>query len=194
MIAMKQERALELFRQTGTMLEGHFRLTSGRHADRYMQCAHLFEHPEVSQVICTEIANAFRDDRVELVVGPAIGGIILSYGVACALGVRNIFAERDAEDQMCLRRGFAVEPGTRAIVVEDAVTTGGSVKEVIDLLRSCGAEVVGVGCVVDRSAGAVDFGVPLRSVLSMNVPSWTEDVCPLCEKGIPVEKPGSRKK
>lgn len=189
---MNKEQALEVLKRTGVMQEGHFRLTSGRHSDRYMQCARLFEYPWDSAEICAEIAATFKDDRVELVAGPAIGGIIIAYEIARALNVRNIFAERE-EGKMTLRRGFHVEPGTRVLVVEDVVTTGGSAREVVELMKAAGAEVVGVGSVVDRSNGTVDFGVPFHALVSMDVQSWEADNCPLCREGQPIIKPGSRK-
>ena len=183
---------MEIFRRTGVMQEGHFRLTSGRHSDRYMQCARLFEYPRDSAEVCSDIADFFRGRPIDFVAGPAIGGIIMAYEVARLLGVRNLFAERE-NGAMTLRRGFCVEPGSRALVVEDVVTTGGSVQEVIDFLRKSGVEIVGVGSVVDRSNGAVDFGVPFHALVSMEVLSWAADECPLCRQGVPIVKPGSRK-
>ncbi|MDR3229854.1 MAG: orotate phosphoribosyltransferase [Synergistaceae bacterium] len=196
---MQTEEALEIFRRTGVMQEGHFKLTSGRHSDRYMQCARLFQYPEDSVRVCADVAAAFRNRGVTVVAGPALGGIIMAYEVARILGVRNVFAERE-NGTMTLRRGFDVSAGERALVVEDVVTTGGSVKEVIKFLRACGAEVVGVASVVDRSNGSVDFGVmnggsqiPFHAVATMSVESWEADACPLCRQGLPIVKPGSRK-
>ena len=174
------------------MQEGHFQFTSGRHSDNYMQCARLFEHPGDSVTICSDVAEAFRDKGVDLVAGPALGGIIMAYEVARILGVRNVFAERE-NGTMTLRRGFEVAPGSRALVVEDVVTTGGSVKEVIELLVGLGVEVVGVGSVVDRSNGTVDFGVPFHAVATMDLKSWEAEDCHLCRQGLPITKPGSRK-
>lgn len=188
---MTREEKLQLLTDAGVLQTGHFRLTSGRHSDRYMQCARVFENPAYAEAICREIAKGFEGERVELVVGPALGGIIISYEVARQLKVRNIFAERE-NGAMTLRRGFVIEPGTRVLVVEDTVTTGGSVREVIDLVRAKGGVVVGVGAVVDRSGGKVDFGVPLRAAVSMEVVSYEEADCPLCRQGLPVVKPGSR--
>jgi orotate phosphoribosyltransferase len=206
---MELEQALKIFRRTGVMKEGHFKLTSGRHSDRYMQCAQLFQYPEDSMQVCTEIARFFREKNVTLVAGPALGGIVMAYEVArilCASGasVRNIFAERE-DGVMALRRGFEVETGERALVVEDVVTTGGSVKEVRGLLRGRGAEVGGVGAIVDRSGGvasggAVEFHaadsrtpLPFYAVATLSVTSWEPDACPLCRQGVPIAKPGSRK-
>jgi orotate phosphoribosyltransferase len=191
-ISMLLEDALEIFKRTGVMQEGHFQFTSGRHSDNYMQCARLFEFPDDSVVICSDVAEAFRSQRVDFVAGPAIGGIIMAYEVARILGVRNIFAERE-NGAMTLRRGFDITNGGRVLVVEDVVTTGGSVKEVIELLRGCGAEIAGVGAVIDRSGGAVDFGVPFHAVATMNLESWEANECHLCRQGVPLTKPGSRK-
>lgn len=188
---LTKEEIIAIFKEKEAMLEGHFQLTSGRHSDRYMQCAKLFQYADVSERICKELAAQFAGDGIELVVGPAVGGIIMAYEMGRQLDVRNIFAERE-NGKMAFRRGFAVEPGTKVLVTEDVVTTGGSVKEVIELLRSLGADVVGVGCVVDRSAGKVDFGVPFKSVLSMEVVSYDPADCPLCKEGTPAVKPGSR--
>lgn len=190
---MNDERIFDILRETGVMQEGHFLLTSGRHSDRYMQCARLFEYPKYSEELSAELARKFADRRIELVVGPALGGVILAYEVARQLGVRNIFAERE-DGVMTFRRGFTVPKGVRTLVVEDVVTTGGSVKEVLALLEEAGADIVGVGSIVDRSAGKVSFGVDFKAVVSMEVTSWEADDCPLCKKGVPFIKPGSRKK
>ncbi len=186
-----QKRTAKVLEKLGALQSGHFRLTSGRHSDRYMQCAKLFEQPKESAELCSLLAGKFKGDGTELVVGPAIGGIIMAYEVARALGVRNIFAERE-NGVMTLRRGFKVDPGTRVLVVEDVVTTGGSVKEVVALLQSRGAEVIAVGSVVDRSGGNADFGVPFHSLMTLNARSWDADECPLCKEGLAIAKPGSR--
>ena len=186
---MTREEILDIFRQTGVMLEGHFLLTSGRHSNRYMQCAKLFQYPDVAEKFAKELAEKFSG--IDLVAGPAVGGIILAYEVSRQMKVPNIFAERE-NGAMTLRRGFAIPQGARVLVVEDVVTTGGSVKEVIELVRQLGGEVTGVGSVVDRSNGAVDFGVPFHAVLSMEVVSYPPEDCPLCREGTPAVKPGSR--
>jgi orotate phosphoribosyltransferase len=186
---MTKDEMLKVFRETGVMLEGHFLLTSGRHSNRYMQCAKLFQRPEISERFSKELAEKFK--AVDIVAGPAIGGIILAYEVSRQLGVPNIFAERE-DGEMTLRRGFEIPKGARVLVVEDVVTTGGSVKEVIALINKRGGEVAGVGCIVDRSNGAVDFGVPFYAVLSMEVVSYPPKDCPLCKEGSPAVKPGSR--
>jgi len=186
---MTTEEILDIFRQTGVMLEGHFQLTSGRHSNRYMQCAKLFQYPDIAEKFAKELAAKFSG--VDLVAGPAVGGIILAYEVSRQMKVPNVFAERE-NGAMTLRRGFTVPKGARVLVVEDVVTTGGSVKEVIELVRKLGGEVVGVGSVVDRSNGAVDFSVPFAAVLSMEVVSYPPEECPLCKQGSAAVKPGSR--
>lgn len=186
-----QERTMQILKDLGVILSGHFLLTSGRHSDTYMQCAKLFEHPKESAELCGLLADSFRGMDIELVAGPALGGIIISYETARALNVRNIFAERE-NSVMTFRRGFHIKKGERVLVVEDVVTTGGSSKEVIDLVRAAGGVVVGVGSVVDRSNGTVDFGVPFHPLMSADVKSWDASECPLCKLGTPAVKPGSR--
>jgi orotate phosphoribosyltransferase len=158
-----------------------------------MQCAKLFQYADISALICRQLAEQFSDKKIDLVVGPAIGGIIMAYEMSRQLGVKNIFAERE-NGVMTFRRGFEVPEGVSVLVVEDVVTTGGSVREVIALIKENGANVAGVGAVVDRSAGQVDFGCEFRAVLSMEVKSYDPAECPICGSGLPLVKPGSRKK
>ncbi len=186
---MNKEEILKIFKDTGVMLEGHFLLTSGRHSDKYMQCAKLFVDPEISEKFAKQLAGNFSG--IDIVAGPAVGGIILAYEVAKQLGVHNVFFERQ-DGKMTLRRGFEIPKGAKVLVVEDVVTTGGSVKEVIEEIIDMGAEVEAVGSIVDRSNGNVDFGVPFEAVLSMQVVSYEADDCPLCKQGMPAVKPGSR--
>lgn len=189
---LTQEQALDCYRKTGAILKGHFKLTSGRHSDTYMQSAKLFIDTKQSEIVCKALAEKLADEKIDLVVSPAIGGILMGYEVARQLGVPNIFAERE-NGEMTLRRGFAIEKGTKVVVVEDVVTTGGSVKEVVRLVQSMGAEVVAVASLVDRSNGNVDFGVKYLNLISMEVLSYEPDECPLCKEGkIDLIKPGSR--
>lgn len=191
-MALTNEQILEVFKKTEGVLHGHFLLTSGRHSDTYMQCAKLFVHPQESEFLCGELAKQLAEFKPDAIVSPAVGGIIMGYEVARQLKVCNYFAEREGGN-MTLRRGFALNKGMRVIVVEDVVTTGGSVKEVVELCKAAGAEVVAVASIVDRSGGKVDFGVPYKALLSMEVKSWEADECPLCKEGkIPAIKPGSR--
>lgn len=189
---LDKNEAVAIFTEAGALLQGHFRLTSGRHSDQYMQCAQVLKYPDKTEQLARHLAEAFQDDAVELVVGPAMGGIIVSYEVARQLKVPGIFTERE-NGQMALRRGFTIQPGQRVLVVEDVVTTGGSVQEVMDVVRAAGGQVVGVGVLVDRSGGKVDFGVKTQAVLTMDIQSWEPEQCPLCAEGkLPVVKPGSR--
>lgn len=191
---MTQERALEIFNEAGVLLEGHFRLTSGRHSNRYLQCAKIFRNTKYSEELCSALADKFRGDGVQIVIGPAMGAVQMAYEVSRSLGCENFFAERGDDGKMSLRRGFAVEPGQKVLVVEDVVTTGGSVREVMDLVQKSGGILVGVGSIVDRTAGKIDFGVPFQAVVSLDVESWEPQDCPLCKSGAPAPvKPGSRK-
>lgn len=187
------QRVLEIFNLTGTKLEGHFLLTSGRHSDSYLQCAKIFRYTKYSEELCAELADMFRDEKIDLVIGPALGAVQMAYEMGRQLDCDNFFTERD-DGVMTLRRGFAIEPGSRILVVEDVVTTGGSVREVINIVRELGGIIVGVGSIVDRSGGSIDFGVPFKSVISLKIQSWLPDECPLCRQGLPFVKPGSRKK
>lgn len=187
-----QEMTRDILTRLGALKQGHFRLTSGLHSDRYMQCAALFQFPKESEQLCAALAEKFAGQKIDLVAGPALGGIIMAYEVARALGVPNIFSERE-DGKMTFRRGFRVEAGQKVLVVEDVVTTGGSVKEVIGLVRAAGGEVVGVGSVVDRGGGKADFGVPFHALMTLEATNWKEEDCPLCKEGMPIVKPGSRK-
>lgn len=190
---LSQNEVLEMFKEAGVLKVGHFLLTSGRHSDRYLQCANIFKNTKYSERLCAALAEQFKDFNVELVIGPALGAVQMAYEVSRHLGCVNFFAER-VEGEMALRRGFSIKPGQRVLVVEDVVTTGGSVLEVIDIVKQSGGQVVGVGVIVDRSGGKADFGVPLKSVISMQVESWEPEECPLCKSGqIELVKPGSRK-
>ncbi len=189
---LSQERVLEILKEAGVLLEGHFLLTSGRHSNKYLQCAKIFQDTKYSEELCKDLAEKFKNDGVELVIGPAIGAIQMSYEVSRWLGVKNIFAERE-NGEMTLRRNFKIEKGQKVLVVEDVVTTGGSVKEVLKIVEEHGGEVVGVGVVVDRTGGKIDFGTRIESVISMEVQSYEADNCPLCKQGLPLVKPGSRK-
>ena len=187
---------LNVFLETGAYLKGHFRLTSGLHSPEYLQCALVLQYPRHAEHFGRLLATEFR--RLEptldvgVVVSPAIGGLIIGHEVARALGARFIFTERDASGKMVLRRGFTLEPGETAVMVEDVITTGGSSREVIDILREAGARVIGAGSIIDRSGGAVALGVPRVALKTMQVVAYREEDCPLCRAGDPVVKPGSR--
>ncbi len=172
------------------LLQGHFQLTSGRHSDRYIQCAKLLCHPREAEAACAALAARFADLDVDVVVGPAMGGIVVAHEVARAMGLPALFTERQ-NGEMTLRRGFRVEPGQRIVVVEDVVTTGGSVKEVIALLTAAGAEVLAVGSLVCRAPSS-PFEQRFESLFQIQVDSWDPESCPLCAQGGTAIKPGSR--
>jgi len=187
-----REVILDVFREAGALLEGHFLLSSGLHSPKYLQCALVLQDPARAERLCGQLARAFADERVETVIGPAMGGILVAYELARALGATAIFAERD-EGRMRLRRGFRIEPGRRVLLAEDVVTTGGSLREVLALAREAGAEVVGVAALVDRTSGRDPrFGTPLTALVQLDVPTHMPEECPLCREGVPVVKPGSR--
>ncbi len=175
---------------TGALLEGHFLLSSGRHSDRYIQCARLLQHPAHAEWACRALADRIAA-RVDVVLGPALGGVIVAHELARALGVRAVFAEREA-GEFRLRRGFTITPGERVLVAEDVVTTGLSVREAAHCAWAAGGEVVAVASLVDRSAGTVAFDVPFHALLALTVETWTPDLCPACAAGVPAMKPGSR--
>lgn len=190
---ISKERVLEILKEAGVLLEGHFLLTSGRHSAKYLQCAKIFRQTRYSEELCAALAENFAADGVDVVIGPAMGAVQMAYEVSRALGCENFFAERE-DGKMTLRRGFEVKPGQKVLLVEDVITTGGSVREVMELVKAAGGELVGVGSIVDRTGGKIDFGVPFRPVISLDVESWEPDECPLCKSGAPAPyKPGSRK-
>lgn len=192
---MEKDQILSLFKSTGALLEGHFQLTSGLHSNQYFQCAKVLQYPAHCESLCGEIAEAFAAARIDVVVAPAMGGIVVGQEVGRRLRARTMFTERK-DGVMQLRRGFEIRPGERVLVCEDVVTTGGSVEEVIGIVRQAGGCIVGVGYVVDRSAGRVRFPVDSGgsqfAVLQMNVVAFKPEECPLCREGLPVVKPGSR--
>jgi len=194
-MTMEQEHLLSIFRDSEALLEGHFQLTSGLHSDRYFQCTRVLQYPHYTELLCGEIAKQFRPAGIDVVVAPALGGIVVGQEVGRQLRARTIFAERK-DGLMQLRRGFRITPGENVLVCEDVVTTGGSVSEVIALVREGGGKVAGVAFIVDRSAGKVKFpmdpGGIQYSLMTMDVVAYPPESCPLCAKGIPFVKPGSR--
>ena len=183
---------MELFEKSGAVLHGHFILTSGLHSDTYMQCAKLFEHGDIAEKLCSEAADKVKKYDPDVIVSPATGAIIFGYELGKQLGIPNMFAEREKDGNFALRRGFELKRGSKVVVAENVVTTGGSVQEVIDLVRSLGSDVVAVVEVVDRSAGKVDFGVPNESLLCIDVKTFDPKDCPMCKAGSPAVKPGSK--
>lgn len=189
---MTKEELLEMFYKSNALLEGHFLLTSGRHSNQYFQCAKVLQYMEYTTKICKVIADYFRDFKIDTVITPAIGGIVVGQEVARQLNKKFIFAERENKN-LTLRRGFEINKGENILVCEDVVTTGGSVFEVIDIVKSNKANVAGVGMIVDRSNGKVNFGYPQKSTLQMEVVSYLPEECPICKTDTPLIKPGSRK-
>jgi orotate phosphoribosyltransferase len=192
---MKTEEVLKTFEQHDALLKGHFLLSSGLHSSRYLQCALVLQHPAVAEKLCSAlVACVLGDDRIariDLVMAPALGGVIVAHEVARTLGVRALFTER-SEGGMKLRRGFQLQPGEHVLVVEDVVTTGGSTREVMEVVRAAGGIVVGAGSLIDRSGGAVDLGVPRHALAVLEVPVYSPEDCPLCREGSVAIKPGSR--
>jgi len=189
---MKQNEALALYRLKGAYLEGHFRLSSGLHSPGYLQSALVLQHPADAATLGLGLAVQVKGLKPSVVLSPALGGLIIGHEVARALGVRAIFAERAGGSAFTLRRGFALAPDDRVLVVEDVFTTGKSTRETIDVARDAGAQVVGAAAIVDRSGGTIDFGVPSYVLVRLEVPTYEPDSCPLCAQGVAVVKPGSR--
>jgi orotate phosphoribosyltransferase len=195
-VTPQAEAVLDLFRSTGAYLQGHFRLTSGLHSAEYLQSALVLQHPAAAGKIGRLLADELRDTvtkKITLVAAPALGGMIIGHEVARALRTRFIFAERDsATGKMVLRRGFTTKPGDSAVVIEDVITTGGSTRDVIEILRGAGVQVLAAGSIIDRSGGHADVGVPRVALVTLQVAAHYPDDCPLCRLGVPVVKPGSR--
>lgn len=188
---MDREQLLEKLRETGVVQNGHFLLTSGLHSDTYLQCALILQHPPYAEELGQALASLFKDQEITLVIGPALGGVILAHEVARALGVSAIFAER-RDGIMGLQRGFSISSEDRVLVVEDVVTTGVSVAEVLNLIEDRGGETVGVGTIIDRSQGRLEFSQPFKSLIRLNIQVYSPQDCPMCKDGLPFVKPGSR--
>ncbi len=189
---MTQSAILKMFEETKALLKGHFKLSSGLHSAQYLQCALLLQNPKYCEILAKTLAANFKDANIDMVIGPALGGIVLSYEVARSLGCSAIFTERES-GVVKLRRGFSIDKENKVLIVEDVVTTGLSTREVIDLVKKTGAHIVGVGALVNRAKEA-DFNVPFKSLIKMDIPTFKEEECPLCKDKIPLVKPGSRKK
>lgn len=189
-MSLTNTEILSIFRQSGALLEGHFQLTSGLHSPQYFQCAKVLQYPRYMEQLCGEIASKFRGERIEVVIAPALGGIVVGQEVGRQLGARTLFTERK-EGTMQLRRGFEIRSGERVLVCEDVITTGGSVQEVIRIVEASGGNVIGVAAIVDRSGGKAPFKT-MFATMSMDVLAFTKEDCPLCKGGSVPEKPGSR--
>ena len=186
-----RDELLDLFRRSGALLEGHFRLSSGLHSPGYLQCALVLQHPRHAEALGRAIADRTRELRPSLVLSPALGGVVIGHEVGRALGVRAIFAERQ-DGALALRRGFVISETDRVLVIEDVLTTGGSTRETMQVAKAAGGQIVGAASVVDRSGGTVRFDVPFVALLEIALPTHEPSQCPLCAKGLPVVKPGSR--
>ena len=191
MASVSADEILDLFRGSGALLEGHFRLTSGLHSSGYLQCALVLQYPREAAICGAALADRVGSLGVQAVLSPALGGIVIGQEVGRALGVRAIFAERQ-DGTLALRRGFTLSPGEKVFVIEDVVTTGGSTKETIDVARAAGAEVVAAGSIIDRSGGQQRIDVPYHALAVVSLPTYAPESCPLCLAGLPVVKPGSR--
>ena len=189
---MNNQMVEEILVKSEALLEGHFLYTSGRHGDKYMQCAKVLQYPEYAEYLAKVMAEAFKGEIVDIVLAPAVGGIVIGYELARALGAKSIFAERE-DGKMTLRRGFEIPEGAKVVIAEDVVTTGGSTREVMAIAADCKAELLGTCAIVDRTGGKIDLGVKFASAYSKEFPSYAAEECPLCKDGVPIVKPGSRK-
>ncbi len=183
----------DILNETKSLLKGHFKLTSGRHSEYYVEKIKIIHYPDKVEILCKEIANKLKDKEIDVIVGPAYGGIVLAYEVAKQLNKKFVFTQRK-DDKMSIRSGFDIKSCEKALIVEDIITTGGSVIEVKELLESMDIEVVGVTCIVDRSSGKAQFECPLYSLTELSFETYEEHNCPLCQSGIPLVKPGASDK
>jgi orotate phosphoribosyltransferase len=188
---MTNEEVLKIFKDCGALLEGHFKLSSGLHSSKYLQCAKVLQYPGIAAKLCKELAVKLGGIKIDVVIGPAMGGVVIAYELARQLGARGIFTER-VDGKVQLRRGFTLEKGERCLIAEDVVTTGKSTKEVIEAIKENGGEVAACSCLINRSGGNADFGVPLAAMAEVEVAAYEEAACPMCKEGKPLEKPGSR--
>jgi len=180
---LTQDQVLQIFKDSGALLSGHFKLTSGLHSDTYFEKFQVLQYPKYVEELCTELARRFKDDDIELVLGPTTGGVLLAYEIGKQLGTRGIFAEK-GDGGRVLKRGFKIEPGQRVLVVDDILTTGGSVWDTIEVVKKSNAVLAGVGILVDRTGGTIDFGVKTEALISVSIVKYEPKSCPLCESGI----------
>jgi orotate phosphoribosyltransferase len=188
---LTRDELLDLFRKSGALLEGHFRLSSGLHSTGYLQCALVLQDPPAAEQLGRALAGKAREFRPTAVLSPALGGVVIGHEVGRALGVRALFAERQ-DGALMLRRGFMLSESDRVLVVEDVCTTGGSTRETMQVATAAGGRVIGAAAIVDRSGGSVTFDVPFHALLDIDLPTYQPEDCPLCAQGLPVVKPGSR--
>ena len=188
---MTEKQIVDILKESGALLTGHFQLRSGLHSDHFFQAALLLQYPDKAEIVCRHLAEKFAGTPVSAVISPAVGGLIVGQEVARALGCRAIFADKE-DGELVLKRGFTIRPGEKILVAEDVVTKGGRVQQTIDLVRAKGGDVVGVAVIVDRSGGDASFDVPFYSALKLSLPTFDPAACPLCAAGIPVDRPGSK--
>lgn len=189
---VNQNEIFEIFKKSGALLKGHFLLSSGLHSDIYFEKFQVLQHPEYVEILCRKLAWLFKDNKVEVVVGPTTGGVIIAYEVAKNLGTRSIFAEAGDEGRI-FKRGFNLKKGEKTLIVDDILTTGGSIKEVIQLVKKHEGDILGIGILLDRSGGKVQFNYPLKPLAVTEVQNYRQEECPMCKKGEPLVKPGSRR-
>ncbi len=188
---MTEQEIVAVLEDSKALLSGHFQLRSGLHSSRFFQAALLLQYPDKAEIVCRHLAESFAGEKIETVISPAVGGLIVGQEMARALGCRAIFADKE-DGELVLKRGFTLRPGEKVLVAEDVVTKGGRVQQTIDLVRSFGAEVAAVAVIVDRSGGDASFDVPFHSALKLTLPTYEPGDCPLCREGLPIDRPGSR--
>ena len=188
---MTEQEIIRILEESGALLTGHFQLRSGLHSNRFFQAALLLQYPDKAETVCRFLAEQYKHEKIDAVISPAVGGLIVGQEVARALGVRAIFADKE-DGRLVLKRGFAIKPGEKVLVAEDVVTKGGRVQQTVDLVRGMGGEVVGIAVIVDRSGGDAKFDVPFRSALKLSLPTYEPAECPLCKQNMPIDRPGSK--
>ena len=188
---MTEENIIKILEESGALLTGHFQLRSGLHSNRFFQAALLLQYPDKAETVCRFLAEKYQTEKIDAVLSPAVGGLIVGQEIARALGCRAIFADKE-DGQLVLKRGFSIKPGDRILVAEDVVTKGGRVQQTIDLARSFGATIVGIAAIVDRSGGNAKFDVPFKSALKLSLPTFEPAECPMCKAGQVLDRPGSK--
>jgi orotate phosphoribosyltransferase len=188
---MNKDEIMKRFKESGALLDGHFKLRSGLHSNRFFQAALLLQHPDIAGELCAELAAKFADSDIQVVISPAVGGLIVGHEMARALNTRAIFADK-VDGELVLKRGFSIAKGERVLVAEDVVTRGGRVQQTVDLVKEHGGVVAGIAVIVDRSAGNASFDVPHESLMQLELETYEADDCPLCAAGTPIEHPGSK--
>lgn len=190
---LERKDVLEVLRETQALREGHFRLANGRHSRQCLSISQVLQYPKKLEMLCEELSRRFKGEEIDVVVAPAVGGILVAYEVAQALGTRFIFAERGEDGRMAFRRGFTIEDDENVLIVEDIITTGNSLLELMDAVKERGGAIRGIGILVDRCGGKVQFNVRTETLIALESQSWEAEECPLCKEGIPLGRQGARK-